>query len=85
MKKIITTDDILNDRTLFTEKQAEKIKADIEKKAGKCWGGNRNGAGRKSKQEGEVLKFTKRLTQKEVSFIDYARSHNLNYDELMQG
>ena len=85
MKKIITTDDILNDRTLFTEKQAEKIKADIEKKAGKYWGGKREGAGRKSKPKGEILQFTKRLTEKEAYFIDYARSHNLNYDDLMQG
>ena len=31
-KKITTTEDILNDRTMFTEKQAAKIRANIEKK-----------------------------------------------------
>lgn len=85
MKKITTTEDILNDRTLFTEKQAEKIKSDIEKNAQKYWGGTREGAGRKAKPKGEVLQFTKRLTQQEVNFINYARSHHLNYDELMEG
>ncbi len=84
-KKITTTEDILNDRTMFTEKQAEKIRANIEKKAKKIWGGSRENAGRKTKPKGEVLEFTKRVTAKEVQFIDYARAHNINYDDLMQG
>ncbi len=83
MNKKITTEDILNDRTMFTEKQAEKIRANIEKKAKKIWGGARANAGRKPK--GEVLSFTKRLSEKESRFIDYARAHNINYDDLMQG
>ena len=72
--KKITTEDILNDRTMFTEKQAKKI-----------WGGVRANSGRKAKPKGEVLSFTKRLTEKESRFIDYARAHNINYDDLMQG
>ncbi len=85
MNKKITTEDILNDRTMFTEKQAEKIRANIEKKAKKIWGGARANAGRKAKPKDKVLSFTKRLTEKESRFIDYARAHNINYDDLMQG
>ena len=33
----------------------------------------------------KALKFTKRLTEDEAKFIDYAREHNINYDDLMQG
>lgn len=84
-KKVTTTEDILNDRTMFSEKQAEKIRANIEKKAKKIWGGARENAGRKAKPKGQVLEFTKRVTAKEAQFLDYARSHNLNYDELMEG
>lgn len=84
MKKT-TTDDILNDRTLFTEAQAAKIRTNIEKKAQKLWGGARANAGRKAKPKGEVLQFNRRLTEKENRFIDYARAHKLNYDDLMQG
>ncbi|MCD7879471.1 MAG: hypothetical protein LUG16_06020 [Candidatus Gastranaerophilales bacterium] len=85
MKKITTTDDILNDRTLFTEQQAAKIRANIEKKAQKLWGGSRSNSGRKAKPKSEVLQFNRRLTEKENQFIDYARAHNLNYDDLMEG
>lgn len=84
-KKITTTEDILNDRTMFTEKQAAKIRANIEKKAKKIWGGARENAGRKAKPKGEVLKFTKRVTAKESKFLDYARAHNFDYDKLMEG
>ena len=34
---------------------------------------------------GQVLDFTKRLTEKEARFIDYAREHNINFDDLMEG
>ena len=47
-------------------------------------GGRRIGAGRKTKT-GVVLKFQIRVSQKEKEFINYARSHNLDYDSLMQG
>ncbi len=84
-KKITTTEDILNDRTMFTEKQAEKIRINIEKKAGKIWGGQRENAGRKAKPKDKVLEFTKRVTAIESRFLDYARAHNLDYNALMEG
>lgn len=47
-------------------------------------GGKRKGAGRKP-ATGVVLKFQIRVSEKEKEFIQYARSHNLDYDNLMQG
>jgi|GEM_PF-2391081 len=45
----------------------------------------RKGAGRKPNKDGNNLEFVKRLSAVEYDFIDYAREHNLNFDELMQG
>lgn len=61
----------------------EKIRKMVNKDIAK-WGGIRKNSGRKT-ITGKVLKFTKKLTEEEAKFIDYARSNNLNYDELMQG
>ena len=84
MRNRITTKELIKQR--FSKEKAEEIFSDAENEINKIkWGGSREGSGRKAKPKGEVLQFTKRLTQKEVNFIDYARSHHLNYDELMQG
>ncbi len=86
MVKRITTEDILNDRSIFTVQEANKIKENVEREVKKYkWGGARKNSGRKPVDETKVLKFTKRLTEKEKQFIDYARAHNINYDDLMQG
>ncbi len=79
-KKIITNEDLIN--SLSLERQA-KINREVEANI-KKWGGARENSGRKM-IVGKVLKFTKRLTEEEVKFIDYARKHHLNYDDLMQG
>ena len=84
-KKIKTLNDILSDRKIFTKEQAEQIEKNALEAANTIWGGRRKGAGRKPKEPGRVLKFAKRLTEKEAQFIDYARAHNINYDDLMQG
>ena len=47
-------------------------------------GGRREGAGRKP-TNGVVLKFQVRVSEKEKEFLNYARMHHLDYDELMQG
>ena len=84
MRNRITTKELIKQR--FSKEKAEEIFSDAENEINKIkWGGSREGSGRKAKPKGEVLQFTKRLTQKEVNFIDYARSHHLNYDELMEG
>ena len=78
--KIITNDDLIN--ALPKERQ-DRINQEVEKNISK-WGGARQNSGRKA-TNGKVLKFTKRLTDEEVAFIDYARSHNINYKDLMKG
>lgn len=78
--KIVTTDDLIN--ALPKERQ-DKINAEVEKNVAK-WGGVRANSGRK-RVAGQVLDFTKRLTEKEARFIDYAREHNIDFDDLMQG
>lgn len=47
-------------------------------------GGKRENTGR-PRTTAKILKITKRLTEDEVRFIDYAREHHINYDDLMQG
>jgi len=79
-RKIITKEDLI--KALPQDRQ-EKINAEVEKNIAK-WGGARKNSGRKTVVKGKVLHFTKRLTEKEVEFINYARSHNLDYDSLMQ-
>jgi len=44
----------------------------------------RAGAGRKP-ANGVVLKFQIRVSEKEKNFLNYARAHHINYDDLMQG
>ena len=77
--KVITNDDIIN---LLPEDEQAEIKKLIEQDI-KKWGGARKNSGRKP-STGKVLKFTKRLTEDEVRFINYAREHHLNFDDLMQ-
>lgn len=83
MNNEITTKDLINNR--LSKDDAKKLfeEAEEEIKIIK-WGGKRKGAGRKPKT-GEVLEFRVRLSEKEKQFIDYAREHHLDYDELMQG
>lgn len=83
MRNKITTDDLIN--KFFTPEEAQQIHKEVSEEVEKIkWGGKRSNAGRKSKT-GVVLDFRIRVSEKEKQFIAYARSHNLNYDELMQG
>ncbi len=84
MRNKITTEELIKKR--FSKEQASEIIKEADMKVQEIkWGGARSNAGRKTKPQGQVLQFTKRLTQKEAAFIDFARSHNINYDDLMQG
>lgn len=80
MRNRITTDDLINQ---LPPERKQKILDNVEKEIIK-WGGKRENAGRKPKT-GNVLEFRIRVSKKEKEFIDYARAHNLNYDDLMQG
>jgi len=79
--KRITTDDLI--KALPKDSQ-DRINAEVDETV-KKWGGVRANSGRTSVVKGKILKFTKRLTEDEARFIDYARQHNINYDDLMQG
>ena len=76
--------DILPDETLISEAEYNELSGENYYKETFCHGVKRRGAGRKP-QNGIVLKFQMRVSEKEKEFLNYARSHNLNYDELMQG
>ena len=81
--KIITNDDLIK---MLPQEEQEQIHAEAEKiiLEYKGRGGKRKNSGR-PRTTVKILKLTKRLTEDEARFIDYARAHKLNYDELMQG
>jgi len=82
MKKKITTDDILNDRTLFTEEEALEIRTNAINEAKKLWGGKRKGAGRKC-QGAEPLNITLRVSKSENEAIKYAREHGIDLFHIL--
>ena len=84
MKKLINAKDLIENLKTTDIKTYNEIKENT-RQAAKTWGGKRENSGRKPIESGKVLKFTKRLSEKEAQFIDYARKHNLDYDDLMQG
>ena len=81
--KIITNDDLIK---MLPEEEQQQIHAEAETIISKYKGrgGKRVNSGR-PRTTGQILKFTKRLTEDEARFIDYAREHHINYDDLMQG
>lgn len=83
MRNKITTEELIKNRLTPEETQDLINEAENEIKEIK-WGGKRQNSGRRP-LNGQVLSFTKRLTEKEARFIDYAREHHINYDDLMQG
>lgn len=82
MQKLKTTDDILKDRNLFTQEQAERIEVNSTKEALNYWGGKRENAGRKSLGRDKQI----RLNVIELEFIKQARElgANLNLIDLTQ-
>lgn len=81
MKKY-TNDDLMKE--ILTSEEIEEVKNEVLNEVKSFRGGKRDGSGRKS-ITGKVLKFTKRVTDEEARFIDYARKHHINYEDLMQG
>lgn len=76
-KKLRTIDEILNDRTIFTQEQADRIEANALKEAQKYWGGKRAGAGRKSKGE-YALNIQMKVNSIELEFLKQARELGAN-------
>ncbi len=77
-------EDLLPDEVIISQEEYETLSGDTYYKKTYGRGGKRKGAGRKP-ANGVVLKFQIRVSEKEKEFLNYARLHNLNYDELMQG
>lgn len=75
-----TNDELIN---ALTETRKQKIIENSNKEIAK-WGGKRKGAGRKP-ANGVVLEFRINVSKQEKEFINYARTHHINYEELMQG
>ncbi|MBR1775942.1 hypothetical protein IJ750_02570 [bacterium] len=82
--KGIYPEEMTDEYTVITEEEWEEESGVKYYKETYGRGGKREGAGRKPKT-GVVLQFQIRVSEKEKEFINYARSHNLNFDELMQG
>lgn len=82
-KKLRTIDEVLADRTFFTENQAQEIEENSLKEAKKYWGGKRKGAGRKPKGE-LALNIQIKVNSVEFEFLKYARENGLNLKQLMQ-
>lgn len=81
--KIVTNDDLIK---MLPEEEQKEIHAEaqaiIAKYRGR--GGKRENSGR-PRTTANVLKITKRLTEEEARFIEYARAHHINYEDLMEG
>ena len=77
--------EIMPDETIITKDEFEEMSGDKYVREKFTHGGKRAGAGRKKASPDNVLKFQVRVSAKEKEFLNYARFHNLNYDELMQG
>ena len=75
---------MLTDEIIITKEEYELLSGEAYYKKTYGRGGKREGAGRKP-TNGVVLKFQIRVSEKEKEFIKFARAHNLNYDDLMQG
>lgn len=76
--------ELLADEVIITKEEFEKLSGDTYYNKTFGRGGKRTGAGRKP-TNGVVLSFQIRVSEKEKEFIKFARSHNLDYDKLMQG
>lgn len=72
------------DEVIISQEEYETLSGDTYYKKTYGRGGKRAGAGRKP-TNGTVLAFQVRVSAKEKEFLNYARTHNLNYDDLMQG
>lgn len=81
--KIVTNDDLIK---MLPEDEQKQIHAEAEAiiLEFKGRGGKRENSGR-PRTTAKILKFTKRLKEDEARFINYARKHHINYNDLMQG
>ena len=69
---------------IFIKKTQKTPKTMIAKAENICCG-KRASAGRKPKNPNNVLVFQMKVSDSEREFLYYAREHNINYKDLMQG
>lgn len=84
MKKLISAKDIIEDLKTTDPESYSEIKENT-KTVKNTWGGKRASAGRKPKNPNNVLVFQMKVSDSEREFLYYAREHNINYKDLMQG
>ncbi len=76
--------ELMPDEQIITESEYNELSGESYYREKFSHGGARAGAGRKP-ANGVILKFQVRVSEKEKEFLQYARAHNLDYDELMKG
>lgn len=96
MKKVITTEDILNDRTLFTEEQADQIRSNAAIEVAKIKAGRKPAiAGCSRNKVIKVSDATKEAIQyaysvgvvinlEDIKLLQYAKEHGLTLSKLQQ-
>ncbi len=84
MKKLVDVKNIIDDLKQTDPESYSEIKENT-KVVKKTWGGKRQSAGRKPKNPDNVLVFQMKVSSNEREFLYYAREHNINYKDLMQG
>lgn len=82
MKNLKTNDDLIKE--LLNKDEQQELYTDVETQVKKIRGGKRENAGRKKLSEDTVLKFQIRVSKREKAFLEYARSHNLDYEKIME-
>lgn len=83
MKKLINAQNLIEDLKNNDIDSYNEIKENTIEVA-KKWGGKRINAGRKAKNENNVLSFQMKVSEKERKFLLHARECNINYDDLME-
>ena len=96
MKKVITTEDILNDRTLFSEEQANRIRTNVDKEVAKIKAGrkpaiegsSRNKVIKVSDDTKEAINYAYSIgvviNLEDVKLLQYAKEHGLTLSKLQQ-
>ncbi len=96
MKKIITTEDILNDRTLISQERAEKIRENVAKEVAKIKAGrkpaiegcSRNKVIKVSDDTKEAINYAYSvgvvINLEDVKLLQYAKEHGLTLSKLQE-
>lgn len=96
MKKVITTEDILNDRTLFSEEHANRIRNNVKNEVAKIKAGrkpaiegcSRNKVIKVSDDTKEAINYAYSIgvviNLEDVKLLQYAKEHGLTLSKLQQ-